>query len=126
MASASVPAGSRIRSSHSVSPSETPPARSSREDAAGKIARFLREAEELHKEGRLTEALRKAEAAQKAAVYLPEPERSLSLADAHYGQALIHRDLGEREAMKEHMRDCLRANPEHPRAAWMKEMLAAP
>jgi len=96
------------------------------EDAEGRVARLLHEAEALHKEGRLAEALRRALQAQVAADRLRDPARSLSLADAHFGQALVHRDLGERDRMKDHMRACLRANPAHPRADYIREMLAAP
>jgi hypothetical protein len=44
-------------------------------------------------------------------------------AAAHYGQALLFRDLGEPERMRFHIRECLRLDPGHPRAAWMRAML---
>jgi hypothetical protein len=52
------------------------------------------------------------------------PIADADAAAAHYGEALIFKDLGEPERMRFHMRECLRLDPTHPRAAWMKQMVA--
>jgi len=81
----------------------------------------LRRAEALHRAGKSREALALVEEALDAAGgEIPASEH----AAAHYGRALIYRDLGEKEWMRFHMRECLRLDPLHPRAAWMREQLA--
>ena len=82
----------------------------------------LRLAEALHKAGRLREAL------DVAGQVIREPGESdaVTLGDAHYGAALLHRDLGEPGPMHAHLREALRLNPAHPRAAWIQEVIAAP
>ena len=79
-------------------------------------------AEALHKTGRLREALDVAE----AVIQQPGDGDAVTLGDAHYGAALLHRDLGEPGPMRAHLREALRLNPAHPRAAWMRDQLAAP
>ncbi len=81
----------------------------------------LRLAEALHRAGRPREALAVVEEALDAMPDIPDIDH----AAAHYGRALIYRDLGEPERMRFHMRECLRLNPAHPRAGWMRETLAA-
>ncbi len=81
----------------------------------------LRRAQALHRAGQSRAALAVVEEALDAAGgKIPASEN----AAAHYGRALIHRDLGDEEWMRFHMRECLRLDPAHPRAAWMKEQLA--
>ncbi len=73
----------------------------------------LRLAEALHKSGKPLEALRVVEDG------LEGVEDPVLLSDAHFGRALIHRDLGDRERMLHHLRECLRLNPDHPAAGRM-------
>ncbi|HKY31989.1 MAG TPA: glycosyltransferase family 39 protein [Candidatus Polarisedimenticolia bacterium] len=90
---------------------------------AGPVERVrvaLRRAEALHRAGRPRQALAEVEAALDGAPGLPPAD----MAAAHFGEALIYRDLGEPERMRFHLRECLRLNPAHPRAAWMRELLA--
>ncbi len=49
---------------------------------------------------------------------------ALDLADANYGLGLIYRDLGDVPRMKFHLREALLKNPDHPRAEWIRKMLA--
>jgi tetratricopeptide (TPR) repeat protein len=80
-------------------------------------------AQALHRGGESQEALAVLKGAvEEGGDAIPPSER----AAAHYGWALIYRDLGEEESMRSHMRECLRLDPAHPRAAWMQEMLAEP
>ncbi|MGH9869949.1 MAG: glycosyltransferase family 39 protein [Candidatus Polarisedimenticolia bacterium] len=80
----------------------------------------LRLAEAVHRGGDPRGALAVVERALEAAPKLPDADA----AAAHYGEALIFRDLGEPERMRFHIRECLRLDPAHPRAAWMRQMLA--
>ncbi len=76
-------------------------------------------AESLHHAGHPEEALG---VVQEALLYpgdVPDADR----ADAHFGEAMIYRDLGNDAAMRSHLRECLRLNPEHPRAGWIRETL---
>jgi len=82
----------------------------------------LRLAEALHKAGRLREALEVAE----QVIRQPGDTDAVTLGDAHYGAALLYRDLGEPGPMRAHLREALRLNPAHPRAAWIQIQIAAP
>ena len=81
---------------------------------------LLRLAEALHKAGRPTEALAAADAAIAAA----GDSRPL-LASAHYGKALIYlKDIPDPGLAAHHLREVLRLDPSHARAAWIRERLA--
>ncbi len=86
------------------------------------FSRKLRLAQALHRSGKPLEALAAVDEALKEAGDI-EP---VLLGDAHYGRALVYRDLGDTAAMRHHLRECLRLNPAHPRAEWMKQILAEP
>ncbi len=104
-------AASSFRETLAALPPDTPPAR--------RVAVSLRLAEALHRSGDPRGALAVVEKALDAAGPIPDADA----AAAHYGEALIFKDLGEPERMRFHMRECLRLDPSHPRAAWMKQML---
>jgi len=89
-------------------------------DAVERLRLSLQLAQALHRAGRPLEALPVVEQALDQAPGAPAHDR----ADAHYGEALIHRDLGHREQMLVHFRECLALNPEHPRADWIRRELA--
>ncbi len=77
-------------------------------------------AQGLHRLGRPGEALRIVERALDA-----NPAATpLELADANYGLGLIHRDLGDLPRMRFHLREALAKNPAHPRADWIRKILA--
>ncbi|HZI95379.1 MAG TPA: glycosyltransferase family 39 protein [Patescibacteria group bacterium] len=96
------------------------PASGAGADPAARVRLSLHLAEALHRSGRPREALSAVESAIERAPGLPDAD----LADAHYGEALIYRDLGDRDAMRAHLIECLRLNPSHPRADWMKQELS--
>jgi tetratricopeptide (TPR) repeat protein len=89
-------------------------------DPVRRLELSLRLAEALHRSGDPQQALEVVEQALDGAPRLPDRDA----AAAHYGEALIYRDLAQPELMRFHMRECLRLDPAHPRAAWMREMLA--
>jgi tetratricopeptide (TPR) repeat protein len=89
-------------------------------DPVARLRLSLRVAEAMHRAGHPREALDVVEKALDAAPRFPDTEA----AAAHYGEALIYRDLGEPERMRFHMRECLRLDPAHPRAGWMRSILA--
>ena len=91
-------------------------------ETAGRARLTLRRAEALHRAGQPRDAL---EIVESLLARSPGPA-PLDAADAHYGEALIYRDLGERDHAREHLRECLRLNPAHPRADWIREQLAHP
>jgi tetratricopeptide (TPR) repeat protein len=76
-------------------------------------------AQALHRSGRLHEAI---DAVEKALDANPGVG-PLDLADANYGLGLIYRDLGDLPRMKFHLRETLKENPNHPRAAWIREVV---
>ncbi|HET9480884.1 MAG TPA: glycosyltransferase family 39 protein [Candidatus Polarisedimenticolia bacterium] len=108
---------------------------SSRGDAAGSAEAYtgaadadpedvgirLRLAEALHKAGRPREALEAAA----GSLRLPGARDPALAAAAHYGQALIYlKDLPDRARAAEHLREALRLQPWHPRAAWIRSTLS--
>jgi len=78
-------------------------------------------AEALHHAGRPEEALRVVQESLMHSPDIPDADR----ADAHFGEAMIYRDLGNDAAMRSHLRECLRLNPAHPRAAWIERTLGS-
>jgi tetratricopeptide (TPR) repeat protein len=89
-------------------------------DVPARVRLTLHLAEALHRSGRPRDALTVVEMALERAEGMPDSV----VADAHYGQALIYRDLGDRDRMRYHMKECLRLNPTHSRAEWMTQMIA--
>jgi 4-amino-4-deoxy-L-arabinose transferase-like glycosyltransferase len=74
----------------------------------------------LHRSGRSREALRIVNTALDAN---PHPHR-LDLADANYALGLIFRALGDPARVRFHFREALNNNPRHPRAEWIRRILA--
>jgi len=89
------------------------------EAAPDSFSMRLHLAEAQHRAGDPQAALRTVQAALAETIPASAAER----ADAHYGLALVHRDLGDPAAMREQLRICLAANPAHPRAAWIRAQL---
>ena len=89
-------------------------------DPAERAQIRLHLAEALHRAGRPREALEVVERVLAAASELPARD----VAAAHYGEGLIYRDLGDTDKMRSHLHECLRLDPEHPRAEWIKQTLA--
>ncbi|HET9480883.1 MAG TPA: glycosyltransferase family 39 protein [Candidatus Polarisedimenticolia bacterium] len=90
--------------------------------ASARAGAILERAESLHHEGRPADAMAAVREALAVAPDLPAEVR----ASAHYGMALIHRDLGDRDAMQRELAECLRLDPSHPRADWIRSTLRAP
>jgi 4-amino-4-deoxy-L-arabinose transferase-like glycosyltransferase/Flp pilus assembly protein TadD len=90
-----------------------------REVEPGHLRLALLYAQTLHKKGKLREAVKVVDDA------LDEHEviDPLTLADANYGLALLHRDLRNYPRMKFHLREALAKNPDHPRADWIRKKL---
>lgn len=96
------------------------PLRAARAVGPDQLRLSLLYAQGLHRLGRPGEALQIVERALDA-----NPAAApLDLADANYGLGLIHRDLGDLPRMRFHFREVLEKNPAHPRAAWIREVLA--
>ncbi len=95
--------------------------RSAAEAAPADLALRLRFAEALHRGGRPREALEEVESALREA----PPADPRLLASAHFGRALLYRDLGDPAAMRRHLAEALRLDPAHPRADWMRHALSS-
>ncbi len=89
-------------------------------DPAERLRLTLHLAEAVHRSGKPREALALVESELDRGADLSDPDE----ATAHYGEALIYRDLGETELMRFHLRECLRLNPSHPRADWIRQQVA--
>jgi len=79
----------------------------------------LEAAEALHKAGDLDGSLSMV---QSVIDGFPDLDSS-TRASAYYGRALLHRSRGETQATLDDLAECLRLNPDHPRAAWIRDQL---
>jgi tetratricopeptide (TPR) repeat protein len=80
----------------------------------------IRHAEALYALGRLDEALLEI----RAALSIDPPPSRAAQARAWYGAGLVHAAAGDPRAAREAFDRTLRLDPNHPRAAWIRRLLA--
>jgi tetratricopeptide (TPR) repeat protein len=91
------------------------------EDPLRRFRLAVRLAEAQRRSGRPREAIETLSRAVESAPGIPAADR----ADAAYGLAMIHRDLGEDAAMRDRLREVIRLDPNHPRAEWIRSVIGS-